>query len=392
MSDQSYSLGRATLSGVACGLAVAAPTAFVSPAAGLAAAVAAAFAAVATGHFARRVRRTTEAAAATAAQPNEPPTPAPKGAYAHSSFATTRTQTAAMRAELQQLRDLLGDAIEKLVASFSALASCGQRQQQIALSITRGEAGESTAASVTQFVNEASATLRSFVETTVENSRKAMALVDEVDSIRDQADAILNGLGEIEGISRQTNLLALNAAIEAARAGEAGRGFAVVADAVRALSERTREFSTAIRGEVEQMEQSIRNTEASINDMASQDMNHALTSKQKVDATMAHVTRMNEQTGRGITELGGIAGDVEANVRTAVAALQFQDMATQLIGHTVKRIDAIEAALDQTDAHVGAADATHAVVVETRVRETARGAAHNPVSQEAVASGTIELF
>ncbi|MDH4944729.1 methyl-accepting chemotaxis protein [Sulfurimonas sp. C5] len=64
-------------------------------------------------------------------------------------------------------------------------------------------------------------------------------MVDNLQTLVDNANetkAILDTIGDI---AEQTNLLALNAAIEAARAGDHGRGFAVVADEVRKLAERT---------------------------------------------------------------------------------------------------------------------------------------------------------
>ena len=70
-------------------------------------------------------------------------------------------------------------------------------------------------------------------------------------SMADAAQEIESVAKSIDSIAMQTNLLALNASVEAARAGDAGRGFAVVATEVRALSEKTKQATAAIRGVVD---------------------------------------------------------------------------------------------------------------------------------------------
>lgn len=253
------------------------------------------------------------------------------------------------RSELGRAQQLLSDAITQQTDSFDAIGTQLRRQQELGFEAIGPPGGNSAAgggaANFDEFVQKASTTLGTFVDSVVENSKLAMELVEMTEHISAEMRKVLGMLGEIEGISKQTNLLALNAAIEAARAGEAGRGFAVVADEVRDLSGRTNHFSQQIRSMMQSMQKSIGATETAINKMAAQDMTFALKSKQGVDDAMQRVSDVSRHTAQTVSELSHIAGIMEASVNQAVVSLQFQDAVTQLITQVCSGLGELQTAM-----------------------------------------------
>lgn len=311
------------------------------------------------------------------------PSPAPPAVLGE-----IREQCGAASGELERLRAIIGEASGKLLSGFDEMSQLGRRQREIALEIargaTQGDGVDGASMNIARFVAETGAMLSGFVEGTIEASRNAMGLVDQMDAVKGHVGRTLKVLGEIDGISRQTNLLALNAAIEAARAGEAGRGFAVVADAVRNLSDRTREFSEQIRADIGLIHSSVQSAETVIHRLASHDMVDSLSAKQRAEGTMAHIRAVNDRIGTGAQEIDRITDQVTEAVRAAVTALQFQDLATQLIGHTDSRLAMIQS-MAQADRP---GDEGRPPIDAAALARTAR----NPVSQGGMSSGAVELF
>jgi methyl-accepting chemotaxis protein len=303
--------------------------------------------------------------------------------------------------ELDRVKDLLQHAIDELVHSFGEMNRHVQAQRDLAVSIIStmtSNGKDDDGVSFSEFVNNTSTTMEAFVDNNIKTSKIAMGLVETMETIDKDVNSIISILGEIESIAKQTNLLALNAAIEAARAGEAGRGFAVVADEVRALSQRTNQFSHQIRSHMDGVHSSLAVAHQSIYTVASMDMNFALQSKQIVQSTMARIGEINQSMAVAAQSIDEHAGQVGVGVNAAVTALQFQDMTSQLIGHAQDRISNIDNILlqmtndvkNQANLSDGLNQARTGLNRHAQQQKVVRHS--HPVKQESLNSGDIELF
>jgi methyl-accepting chemotaxis protein len=315
-------------------------------------------------------------------------------------------QYSAIRGELERVQTMLTAAIRELTASFQGMHEETQEQHNLTLSVS-GADSVGNSLNFDAFVQNTTQVMGTVVESVVKNSRLGMELVELTDGIAKRTRDVQNILSEIGAISKQTNLLALNAAIEAARAGEAGRGFAVVADEVRDLSGRTSQFSQQISRLMADMQHSVRATEVAIKSMASQDLNFALESKTRVEEIVTTMETQNHQRAQIIASLGQAGSKIELLVGKAVTALQFQDMVSQLMGHVLRRVNALDdvvsqlgqlngvltSAMAETDVSV----ATNAIKREAdklaeSLRDLDAATVKNPVAQGALTTGDIELF
>ncbi|MBP8640989.1 MAG: MCP four helix bundle domain-containing protein [Oscillospiraceae bacterium] len=209
------------------------------------------------------------------------------------------TTTVTIRSE----KDVLGNALTKLVNDFSTLASSiissaeqvdsgAKMVANSSMSLSQGATEQASS------IEELSASIMSVSENIKKNaedadlatklSEKSSAImknsVNDMELARQAMDEISTtskDIGKvikaIDDIAFQTNILALNAAVEAARAGAAGKGFAVVADEVRNLSQKSAEAAknTTVLiessiGAVEKGTELVKKTSAGFSEVAAQ--------------------------------------------------------------------------------------------------------------------------
>ncbi len=252
--------------------------------------------------------------------------------------------------ELTQARGVIGDAVSNLGSSFSGLNSDIQNQKGMVVSLIDNVSGASLKSSddgekaigIKEFANETSDILTYFIDLLVNVSKQSIETVHKIDDMVYQMDEIFKLLEDIKTIADQTSLLALNAAIEAAHAGEAGRGFAVVADEVRKLSQHSNKFNDEIRDHVEKTRVSITDARRIVGDVASKDMNMAISAKSRVDMMLEEVGSMNKRVSENLGDVSLISDNINNNVNQAVRGLQFEDIVSQQIDSSQKYLEKLK--------------------------------------------------
>jgi methyl-accepting chemotaxis protein len=295
-----------------------------------------------------------------------------------------------MRGKVTQLQSLLGDAIAKLVRSFTGLHGHVQSQQHIVEQLLQVGGEQGDALSFDEFVAYISDTLAMFVDSSVHTSHLSVQLVERMDTIRSKVDAILKTLVDIQAIADQTNMLALNAAIEAARAGEAGRGFAVVADEVRALSNRSTGFADSIRQSVTDVNQALLSTEGALEQLAARDMSVAMQSRQRISEMTTTLEAQNSRVKNATQEMRALVDTSGREVGNAVIALQFQDMSSQLLQNLLQRLQVLSQV--EIDSSFSGHSMPELRATLQQCNERLQPLLRSPVEQRSVSSGDIELF
>jgi len=300
---------------------------------------------------------------------------------------------------MDQLQGVISDANSKLQQSFSGLTTNADRQSHLIMEVLdqlrANDGSDDESLKFDKFAIETDQMLHEYVGLTVKVSDKSIEAAHKMQDMVDQMDTMFNLLGDVKYLADQTGLLALNASIEAARAGELGRGFSVVADEVRNLARKSGHLNEQIHKNVSLSRATLEETNSIVGQIASLDMKQALEAKENLDKMMAELEQVNRFVSSSLNASSTITAAIQSDVGRAVTALQYDDMATQLIDYVKLKMMSLDEGVNEIKPLLDQSDV--AIIVQGINKLLLQQQEQKVVSQRVVSStsmdhGDVELF
>ena len=247
-----------------------------------------------------------------------------------------------------QVRMAVANAVKLMESNSASLeqSNAGTSEMSTA-SMTSAQAATDCAefiSNVTDVANKATQTVQEAISNIGILQKKTQESGVKLQELVENTDKISEFIGDITSIADQTNLLALNAAIEAARAGEAGRGFAVVAESVRKLAEESSRAAENVRGLIETLQISVKETKSSSDDTALL-LNETTEKANDAQSSLAEAMGQIDKANDRIQNIAAVAEEQAASSREIAQGI---DNVTKATTEILEHLEGIKGSMDET--------------------------------------------
>jgi len=228
-------------------------------------------------------------------------------------------------------------AITDLSGRFAAIV---ERIEQAVVSsqVSPTDAPSSTSSGLFSHSEARLTTVVHALEETLVNKNR---MLDEVQRLTDQMDALNQMAHDVKKIADHTNLLALNAAIEAARAGSYGGGFGVVADEVRRLSRQSGETGKNMGEKVGMLHSAVAATLNAAEESTQREGEIVNEAEDSIQQVLADFRNLTTQLESSASDLRTSSTAIRKEIEDVLVALQFQDRTSQILTIVRKNLDAL---------------------------------------------------
>jgi len=308
---------------------------------------------------------------------------------------TLERELSAVHLQLEQVRDIVLDAVTKLGEGFAKISGESQAQQALLqTSLHAVGVSDDNSSAIAKFVAGSKQLTGTMLAGMEQANLRNVALAAKLEAVL----PVLSNLSELSRCIRdsasQIRYLAMNATLEASRSGNKGHGFSVVANAVKELALEFGGVSTRMDDNVE----SIR----SVFDSVSTEAKLALaTDAVLASQARAQSVRLQEQT-RGLNQQLGdqlqtaqdIGKSIQLGVNLCVCGLQFGDLVGQLCQLSLVRVEELKPVVGQVArwATVDVRNGPPAVELLEQLERGCAGIRTVAVQQTSLETGDVELF
>ncbi|MGA2450085.1 MAG: methyl-accepting chemotaxis protein [Polyangiaceae bacterium] len=293
------------------------------------------------------------------------------------------------RKELRQVRTVVADAVATLNSSFHTLETRSRSQQELVAELVETSEKEDSFRTLLDKLAPVVASLSNALS----RASDMTPIASRIDSMAAALDEVFRLMGQIADIASQTNVLALNAAIEAVHAGEYGRGFSVVASEVKSLSRSSAKLGVTILERVDAAREIMADMRLQTSAVTQQSSSAAISGKSNADDMISRIELADTRMAATVHEVRELATALHDGVASAVRALQFEDIAGQLLGCIEKRLERVDGLATDVDALIAGLDDTEALANAARaVEQRCAAVIRAPGEQNSVAAGGVELF